>query len=218
MKKLFSALLVVLVFALSFSLYSSFYGNPLTLRNTKPEIETYLSTTYPEVVFTNVTTNYNPKSHTYGGTAIAHLENSQVNITIEQFTPGEFSDDLVNQNLTKEARTELLPLIKSSFPTLETLEVWLSWDSQEQYKLDTHFSRFLPVTMGLDVQWSGPDITKDEFLDAALALHASLKEESYIISSYTFKYLFSDQAYSLHLQRPDTPRAMLLDDVRQTTK
>ena len=218
MKKLFSALVIVLLFAASFSLYSSFYGNPIRLHQTKAQIELYLSTTYPGVTFTNVTTSYNPKFHTYGGGAIAHLD-VQINVAIDQFRKGEFTDNLVNQKLAKEARTELLPIVRSIFPSLDSLDMWLSWDTEAmKYELDTAYSRYLPLTMGLDIQWQGPDTTKDEFLDSVLLCHQTLTTKGFTTSSYTFAYKFSDQVYTLHLQNPNNPRAMLLDDVRQGTK
>jgi len=190
--KIFFAVTGLIILGVLVFFYVGFNGNPIRVYLTRGQIAKYLKTTYPDIEFSNITSHYNFKNSSYGGRATAHTD-PEVDIFINQYRTGIFSDNLLEAKLTAQAKAEIIPLAMTLFPD-KAYMLMLSWDeSKLQLPMTTQFSRDLPVELFLDVRWKGGTTSEDEFVDEVLEIHEKLSAEGYIFTGYTFiKDIISD--------------------------
>lgn len=183
--KIFFAITGLLILGVLVFFYVGFNGNPIRVYLTRGQIARYLKTTYPDIEFSNISSHYNFKNSSYGGRATAHTD-PEVDIYINQYRTGIFSDNLLEAKLTAQAKAEIIPLAMTLFPGKEYM-LMLSWDeSNVQLPINTQFSRDLPVELFLDVRWKGSTTNDDEFVDEVLEIHEKLSAEGYTFTGYTF--------------------------------
>lgn len=214
--KMFFGIVGLGLIAFLIVMYTSFNGNPLRVYLTKAQIAAYLRDKYPSVAFSDITSHYNFKSGTYDGWAVAQLDSTELRLRIDQYRRGQFSDNLVEAKLTAQAKSELLPVGQTLIPALEDAHFWVSWDKDKvEYKLDTNFSKTLPVEIGMDVRWSGSAISKEQFLNEVLTFHQGMKQQGYNISSYFFCYKYEENTFALsyHREEQQLARDLLLERV-----
>lgn len=186
------------------SFYMAFNGNPIRVYLTRAQVQVYLRETYPQIKFTDVEAHYNFKMSRYGAHAVAHLD-TPIRFYIDQDRRGVFKDNLVEQKLTAQARAELSAAAKELIPGLRSSDVWVSWDKEKvEYKLETNYTRELPVEVGLELRWEGDPITKEEFLETATAFHYAMQDKGYNhICSYFFSYRFGENSLVLSYHREE---------------
>lgn len=202
-KILFALLGLTLIGILVF-FYTAFNGNPIRVYLTRGQVKNYLESTYPGVEFTEITSFYNFKSNDYDGRALAHTE-PPIKVYVNQYRKGIFTDNLVEAKIEAQAIAETQPLIAAMFPDKE-VSVMLKFDNETLgYPITTNFSKDLPLELLVDVRWSGPVITKGEFVDGALAIEAALQELGYNLSAHFFSYSFppEPECYLLSLKDRD---------------
>lgn len=219
-KVLFALVGLVLVGILVF-FYTSFNGNPIKVYLTRGRIKNYLETTYPTIEFSEVTSQYNFKTGGYGGRALAHTE-PQVKFYINQSQTKGFSDNLVELKIEAHAKAETTPLIEAMFPD-KTFSVMLKLDNDSLgYPITQDFSKDLPLELLVDVRWSGPVITKEEFVDQVLEIHEGLESLDYNLSGHFYDYSLptEPERYLLSLKGGEgiMSREALLADVYHMTK
>ena len=74
------------------------------------------------------------------------------------------------------------------------------------YPITTDFSKDLSLALLVDVRWSGPAITKEEFVDQVLEINEGLKSLGYNLSAHFYDYRFppEPEAYILSLKGDET--------------
>lgn len=203
-KILFALLGLTLIGILVF-FYTAFNGNPIRVYLTRGQVKSYLESTYPGVEFTEITSFYNFKSSNYDGRATAKTE-PPVKVYINQYRKGVFSDNLVEAKIEAQAIAETLPLIAAMFPDKQ-VSVMLKFDNEALgYPITTNFSKDLPLEVLVDMRWSGPVITKEEFVDQVLEINQRLKTLDYNLSAHFYDYRLptEPEAYLLSLKGGET--------------
>jgi len=219
--KIFFALLGLGLIGILVFFYTSFNGNPIKVYLTRGQVKNYLESKYPDVEFTNVSGFYNFKSNSYGGRALAHTVPA-VQVFVNQYRKGVFTDNIIEAKLEAQAKAEVIPLASAMFPDKE-FTVMLKFDNDSLgYPISTDFSKELPLELLVDVRWSGPVVTKDEFIDEVLTIHAGLQDLGYDLQSHFFSYSFppEPEAYLLSIgDGEDFPsREALLEAVHHMKK
>lgn len=183
--------LVVIVLAFSGCIYTSMYGLPWRIQQTKTAAQKYLSENYPELKYKLNKSYYNPKFGDYVCN-VTTVENLPVTFEVTVMDKNKIEDNYFESKVNLEAKNMVLSLIEESDPNIKIKHISVLEDAgaDANSKSYSKYKSFTPgdsYPLKIDIILNVDEMSLDSFIDKTINIREILSKNNISVCGLNIK-------------------------------
>lgn len=196
MKRLFYAVVVILLVGILWKLYTGVNGSPIKKQKAEEIMTAYLMENYPGKDFKIGKVYYSMSFGSYT-TTVTSSKDSSVSfmltyrsgnkINYDEYIYKYEKDEELSRRLGEEAKKEIEPMLKANIPNFSdaTAELFVK---KGEYESTKSFSKDMPEKLTVWVYLKGEKISKEAFVENCIKARDLIQNQGYKVECFSFHY------------------------------